>query len=832
MHTAVDFVKAAVHTISSKNQFNPRIFAVMKAIVSVLILFFSSHSFGQKIVFVKDQDSKEPIPFVKVIPDVGNPSLAGLNGEFKVTASANQFTLKFNGYDDTTLTISSLADSSDVFMHLSAQQLDPIKVTPGVNPAHRIMRNAIANRRKNHPVKHDAFRYKSYSKFLFDIDPDYIASITKDTKDSNLIEIREFADSMHLFLMESVSERYFQPPLRDQEKILAYKISGLSDPRFSTFAKGLQSFSFYDNQFEVMGRQYVNPLAYGGLNRYLFSLQDTTFNDSDTTYTIYFRPKKGKKFDGIEGYLYINTNQFAIEKVIAEPYQDSTGLSIKIVQEYEFTNNKRWFPKRLSTEIDLSNLFTSTDTDDPDGPMPGIIGSGYTNVEEVTFDPEKAKWAESSVSLFTDENANEISESDWNEHRETPITDKERNTYATIDSLAKEVNLDRFIKIFDVLAEGKVPLGYINLDLRRLYRYNIYEKHRLGLGLETSQKLMKPMTIGGYFAYGTGDKEWKYGGFMHVHLWRKKQMRLELSYQQDVMERGGNQFHANQSAWLNTETYRNLFVRSMDRQRKAEAAFRTDIRANLSVRLSQNYQQLSFTDDYRFIDANGEQWQQLDVAESSIDIEWNPFAKYQMFGDKKLVKDMKFPKVRLKAAHGWRGFESSALDYWRFNASLTHSVKIARIMTLDWKVNASQTIGDVPLFFAQVGDGTRVNWNISTPGAFETMPSGNFYSTEQVSTFVRLKFKAFRTKADWNEPQISLHHAWGIGTFDNRLSHNVYVNSFDKGYGEAGLIIDGILIQQFSGFGVGAFYNYSPEFASDVWYENIVPKLSVSFVLN
>ncbi len=805
----------------------------MKTGLLLIIVLITSISFGQKTFFVADDETTEPIPFAKVIPDVGNPSLADLEGKFLVQATTTKVTLKFNGYDDTTFVVSELPDSAIILMRLSAQQLDPVKVTPGINPAHRIMRNAIANRRKNHPVKHDAFRYKSYSKFLFDIDPEFVASIAEDTKDSTLIQIKELTDSMHLFLMESVSERYFQPPLRDQEKVIAYKISGLSDPRFSTFAKGLQSFSFYDNQFEVLGRQYVNPLAYGGLNRYLFSIQDTTLNASDTTFTIYFRPKKGKKFDGIEGYLYINTNQFAIEKVIAEPYQDTTGLSIRIVQEYEFIQNKRWFPKRLNTEIDLSNLLSvAASEEDSDEPMPKIIGSGYTNVEEVTFDPEKVKWAESSVSLFTDENANELSEQEWNEHRRSPITDKERTTYSTIDSLAKEANIDRFIQIMDVVAEGKIPLGYVNLDLRRLYRYNLYEKHRLGLGLETSQKLMKPLTVGGYFAYGTQDKEWKYGGFMHFHLWRKKRMRLELSYQQDVMERGGNQFKAMQGAWLDPEVYRNLFIRSMDRQRLAEVAFRMDLRANLSVRLSQNYQQLNFTDKYLYTDGNGEIWKQVDAAVSTIDLEWNPFAKYQIFGNRKLVKEANFPKVRVKVARGWKGMYESSLDFWRFNASLTHKVKIARILTLDWKVNASRTIGDVPLFFTHVGDGTRVNWNISTPGSFETMPSGYFYTTQQLSAFVRLKFKAFRTKASWNEPQISLHHGWGIGIFEGSYLHNQWTRSFDKGYGEAGIILDGILVRQFSGFGLGAFYNYSPQFTSDIWYENIVPKISISFIVN
>ncbi len=804
----------------------------MKTFLLLLLLFVSPVIWSQKTVYVADNTTKEAIPFVKVIPEGGNPVLTDLYGKFSIDDDIVRVKLVYTGYDDTVYQVDKLSDSAVLFMQLSSQKLDPITVLPGVNPAHRIMRNAIANRKKNHPIKNDAFAYKSYSKFVVDIDPEYVKSIAKDTKDSNLMQIRDFADSMYLFLMESVSERYFEPPLRDQEKIVAYKISGLSDPRFSTFAKGIQSFSFYDNQFELFGRQYVNPLAFGGLNRYLFSLQDTILNESDTTYSIYFRPKRGKNFDGIEGYLYINTNQFAIEKVIAEPYNDSTGIPVKIVQEYEFLQDRKWFPVKLNTEIDLSSLISSaTDDDDPKQPTPKIVGTGYTIVEEVTFDPEKVKWQESSVSLFTDADAGDLTEDDWNKHREVPISDKERNTYKTIDSLAEEINVNRLIRILDILADGKVPLGYVNLDLRRIYRFNFYEKHRLGLGLETSDKLMKPLTIGGYFGYGTGDKEWKFGGYAHVHLWRKKQMRLELLYQEDVSERGGHEFLAGSSAWLNPESYRNLFVRSMDRQRLAEVAFRMDLRANLSVRLSQNYQQIQFTNDYQYIDAQGVSWHQVDAAVSTLDLEWNPFAKYQVFGSRKLAKQMKFPKFRLLVDKGWRGFEASALDFWRLNASITQNVNIARFVTLDWKVNVTKVEGDVPLFFTQVGDGTRVNWNVSTPGAFETMPSGYFYATGQISAFARLRFRKFRTRAKWNEPQISLHHAWGIGTFENRNAHNVFVPSFDKGYGEAGIIFDGLWVQQFSAFGVGLFYNYSPEFTSSVWHENIVPKISLSFVV-
>jgi hypothetical protein len=123
------------------------------------------------------------------------------------------------------------------------------------------------------------------------------------------------------------------------------------------------------------------------------------------------------------------------------------------------------------------------------------------------------------------------------------------------------------------LTEGKLPMGYVNLDLTRLLDYDQYEGTRFGAGLETSRKLMKSASFGGYFAWSTRDKEWKYGG--NARLWIAKEygMKLELRYQQDVMERGGYYFQKDGFSLNSTSLYRHLFIRNMDRQRLAEAAF-------------------------------------------------------------------------------------------------------------------------------------------------------------------------------------------------------------------------------------------------------------------
>src|SRR5690606_10191122 len=135
------------------------------------------------------------------------------------------------------------------------------------------------------------------------------------------------------------------------------------------------------NQFEILGKNYINPIALGGTKRYLFILQDTTIRGVDTVFTISFRPRKGKNFEGLKGFLYINTNGFAVEKVVSEPAEKTDDITVKIVQEYEFLENKYWFPSKLSSEI----LFGSLEL----GSLKNvaIVGKGSTYLEKVKINP-------------------------------------------------------------------------------------------------------------------------------------------------------------------------------------------------------------------------------------------------------------------------------------------------------------------------------------------------------------------------------------------------------------------------------------------------------------
>jgi hypothetical protein len=345
---------------------------------------------------------------------------------------------------------------------------------------------------------------------------------------------------------------------------------------------------------------------------------------------------------------------------------------------------------------------------------------------------------------------------------------------------------------------------------------------------------MKPVVIGGYVAWANRDKVWKYGAYSTIHFYRKKGIKLDLRYQDDVMERGGVGFQKDLFSLTGTAMYRNFFIKYMDHQRLAEAVLSANIKSNIKVSVGGNFQRVWFNSGYQFkqVDDNNQSFSisQTDVAEASVEFIWNIRERVMQLGDQRISKGTIYPKIRVKVVKSLPGFYSAQYDYTRLNIDIQQDFPILALGKFAWCLAGGQTIGDVPLFLQQVGNGTGRQWNLSVKNTFETMAPGEFYHTRQAGLFTRMEFTKFKTKAKWNEPQIVLHHAIGYGEMNLKSSHNVAFQSMDKGFFEGGMILNNVLVSGVSGIGIGAFYRYGSYSSTDAM-KNIYLKLSVSFNL-
>ena len=145
-------------------------------------------------------------------------------------------------------------------------------------------------------------------------------------------------------------------------------------------------------------------------------------------------------------------------------------------------------------------------------------------------------------------------------------------------------------------------------------------------------------------------------------------------------------------------------------------------------------------------------------------------------------------------------------------------------------LSGGMTNGNVPLLLLQTPHATGLKRNLTVANTFETMAPSEFYHDKQAACFIRMNFNTIKTKAEWNEPQFGLHHALGFGTLSNGTYHSFKVTPMDKGYSEAGVYMNGLIVGKFSALGIGGFYRYG-YYAYKDWKKNIVPKICLSMSL-
>jgi len=382
----------------------------------LLLLFLGTKLQGQYSISgqVVDGETKHPLAFVNIIfnHNVLTGTVTDINGRFRYSSvvAFESLTFSYVGYEQKTVVMDSPdgKDLSAVKLFPSAFVFEEIVVKAGENPANRIIRNVIANKKINNPENITSFKYTSYNKVIYDF-----ALIKEDTSDSSLQELKsELFKDGHALIMESVTERKFIHPDNSEEVILGVKVSGFKNPSFAPLATDLQPFSFYKEIVPIFDIQYINPISDGSLTKYDFRIEDTLYQQKDTTFILSFKPQAGKNYEALKGLLYINTSTYAIQNVIAEPYIKGL-IDVKIQQQYQLVDGKQWFPEQLNFEI-----FVQVDSYEE----VGMRANGKSHIKDVELQAELKKKDFSIEVLRLDEKASTRDTFFWKEHRVDPLT--------------------------------------------------------------------------------------------------------------------------------------------------------------------------------------------------------------------------------------------------------------------------------------------------------------------------------------------------------------------------------------------------------------------------
>ena len=808
-------------------------------------IVFSMPCFAQQYELsgrVTDAKTQEEMVYVHVkINESNHGTITDIKGFFTVAFHEPIRKLTFQALGYETLTYEVKADDYKKKLHIKMQSkvfdLLEVNVQPKESPANRIIREVLKNRDKNNPEKQKSFSCTSYNIGKIEaimgdswdtVPDDYPTDRILTKKDSSLISDKKEMKTLYAFVTESVVEKKFKYPDKNYEEVVASRTAGMKNPIISVILSQMQSFSFYSEDFSILGIKYVNPISKGTFSRYYFDMQDTIYQGDDTVFVISFFPFYTADFKGLDGLLYVNTNGYAVQHVSAttsnrqkqakkaadsasvavvvdEVFINLFDIPLNVKQDYQLIEGQ-WFPKQAVFEVGFN------------APKEDYRLSINTNTlySDIKLNPELKNREFSDVILDISPKATEQKDDFWSPYRDT-LNDRIANSYHFFDSVVgKDINLDKWVFILKTLAEGKITLKWIDFDLQRIFSYNGYEGCRLGLGIQTNDRLSRWFSIGGYGGYGLRDYAWKYGVFGEIYFDKYKSYVLKISHAADL-ENSGEVANLKQH-WLSLNQYQNFLYHRFENKKNAAVSFTFPAINYMTVEIGMDYSQKQTLFDYAFF--NGEEYtKNYTFTDINLKIRYAFKEKKMRLGAGFMIKtETKFPVLYLTYTRGTDLF-GGQYKYNRITGLLTYNIDFKQFGKSSIILQGGYVDAKVPYNRLFIPSGTKNSQAFFFDNGFAAMHRYDYAANYFASAFLTHNFGKIFWKRKYSSPELILkaNLLWGGYAGKANWHQNITYRTPNKGYFETGVLMDKLFTYSTIAFGGGVFYRINEHFSPRIF---------------
>ncbi len=773
-----------------------------------LLFIFSTYSFSQATskFTLLDSETKEPIAFANIIFDhtasIGTTS--NIDGVFYIDKQkVKTLTISYIGYETKTLDV--VAQTNNIlFLKKSLFALSEIVISPTDNPAIPIIKKVIANKDINNPENINSFSFISYNKVVFD------------SNNKGNDTINKFLEDKYFFITESVSKRKYLKPKLVEDSIIATRVSGLKTPLFALLSTDFQPFSLYDEYINLIDINYLNPISNGSLKKYHFTLEDKLLRDNDTVFVISFRPKNNKNFEGLKGVLHINSHKYAVQNIETEPAAVQK-TSIKIQQQYTLADNMYWFPEQLNFEInfgvkDLGFKYVGKSYITDIKPNIPLKRKDFP-FEAVTFKKREVV----KDSLF------------WNSYRTDTLNIREKRTYQFLDSIGKEVNLDKIFEVAGALSSNKLSFKYVNLDLTKIVNYNQYEGLRLGAGIYTNDDVIKNVSFGGYAGYGFKDYTWKYGLEINTALPAKKDIFFSLKFDNTLREVGTAPLQS-----TNIFNTRNIIAEHMDHTKTISLQSKMKLFRNFYWTFDVSNSKVAPKYEYAFVNGNKSITDYTNTV-FTADFKYYFNEKVVTYFGNKMRINSKDPVLSLTYMRGLKNVFNGDFNYNKLIFSIDHTFTLTHFGNTTYRLETGYIDSDLPYGLLFTGEGSYdKKFPVYIKNYFQTLQPYEFVSDNYVNLFTAHNFGGLLFKTGTFQPDILLHNNMSIGTLQHPENHQEIVfKTKNKLFLETGIELKNVLKLNYLdvgylGFGAGVFYRYGYHSLPDN-SDNLIFKMNMSF---
>ncbi|MCM5662582.1 DUF5686 family protein [Galbibacter mesophilus] len=810
-------------------------------LIFISALFAASYLHAQETLkgVVVDYKTNNPLPFATVIANNNTSTITDVEGKFQLQQdeSINTVRISYIGYKSQIVNI-----VSNKFLTITlvehTEALNEVVVQTNQNEANRIIKEAISRKKINNPVDVlNTYNYNSYSKLLITADKDSINgsidSIFKVKRkglkfkkiDSTNYNVKNILEKSHLYIIEKASNFLYSKHRGKRENILGTRMAGFKKPIYEVLALEMQSFSFYNNRYKVFGTEFISPLSKQSLKTYNFRILDTIQEQNRKGYMIHYFPKKGKETVALKGVLFIDAETFAIQKSISQLH---ATIDIQALQNYTyFPKQNLWFPSsnkiivgkgenntvvnlfgalRIATSSTMEDsTMVSTNPDD-------ITKHLYLESETENFDiqlNEPVTIERQGTALRLMNAAPTRDEDFWENYRREPITEREKETYNVVDSIVNSGNYENKLSFIRKVMVGYVSTKYVDFDYKSLLKFNRYEGFRLGMSAITNNNFSTKYKLSAYGAYGTKDRDFKYGFSAERRLDKFDDTRIGISYKDDLVETGNLSFITDGRAFYLFEP--RLFNLTQFHKIKDISTYLThDFTPKLSSKFQISHQDVTPTFNYTFTN-DGKTYDKYQVSSITASFQWNPFNTYMQTSEGKVVIENEYPQFTLQTAQALRDIFDSDLSFSKFAMRVMHEFRPLNKGKTTLLFLGGMSFGDLPITelyntSPNQPDGELIMNRFSVAGrdSFETMYFNEFFSDRYVVLQGKHYFQRLNITPKFR-PEFVLISRFAIGNISERQQHEgVDFQSLENGYLESGFEINKI----FKGFGLNFMYRY------------------------
>jgi hypothetical protein len=785
-----------------------------KTILLFLISFLPTIIFAQyNLSGIILDNTGESLAFVNVIinEDDGYGVIADVDGRFEIETKEeiNILTFSYVGYETLHYEVTEndrAGERINVVLEASDFGLGEVVVLAGENPAHRIIKKAVKNKRKNNHERLSSYQCEIYTKMkLTNHLTDSVgyakaieAETEKNKKKSTKSAISNTFDT-HLFIAEAVTERKFQFPETVRNKLLHNRVSGMKKMDLSTM-NAYQQFGFYDDFVSFAGEAYVNPISKGSTKLYFFNIEDTLYQASDTIFIVSYKRRKNKVFEAMKGVVYINTSNYAIQNILAEP-ADADGLLWKLEHKYIQLPDGTWFPEQMNFELIIPDL--NADYSDSRLTKKSYISNVIVN-KDFTLKEMKDDFRALEGEIISRDDAV------WEEHRREPLSAKDQRSYEMIDSLGDKMKLDAIMNISLSFITGNLEVKGVDLKWKNFLRLNDYEKVRLGVGLQTNKNFSRYISVGGYFGYGFKDKRIKYGGNVTIDIIPDDILEIKYAYFNEIAEPGLFKFPLQDEIFIG----RGIFAEIMDAEVKHAVSLQSRykfLRSNITFEKSE----LTPLYTYGYNGSDISQAPSFNFSELTFNLRYAFGEKNNWFMGVRMPSQTKYPILLVGYTKGFDNLLGGEFDYHKISLAVQQHFNARFLGETRYRVEAGMIKNDVPYSKLFIASGPESLISIvNADYTFQAMRHYEFASDKFVNVFLEHDFGNILVRKKYSRPRLIILHNMGFGTLEKSELHDaVNVATLEKGYFESGVGLDNLIVLPVLrsiklGFGIRAYYRY------------------------